>query len=193
MPRTLILMRHAKQSGLSMADHERPLTEEGHEQAHSVGRRLAESGLLPDQVLSSTALRCRETWAGVSAALSPARSPAFSPARSPEHSPVRPPPAVAAASSAMLVDFDEALYNASAAQLLDGIAGIPDEVNVLFVLAHNPGISMLALALAGNREAELEQLREGFSPATTARFEITSPWSTLSSRTSRLQSFERPI
>ena len=164
MPRSLILMRHAKQSGRATSDHERPLTDAGREQAHAVGRRLAESGVLPDRVLSSTALRCRETWAGVEAAL-PGRLP---------------------------IDFEETLYNASADQLFQEIAGIPDDVNSLLVLAHNPGISMLALALAGNRDAEIDRLREGFSPATIARFDVEDSWSDVSPRNVRLRAFERP-
>lgn len=163
MPRSLILMRHAKQSSHATSDHERPLTEVGHEQAHAVGLRLAESAVLPDRVLSSTALRCRETWAGVEAALT----------------------------GSLPIDFEETLYDASADQLLHEIAGIPDDVNSLLVLAHNPGISMLALALAGNRDAEIDRLREGFSPATIARFDVEGFWSDLSPRNVRLRAFER--
>ena len=133
-------------------------------QAHAVGLRLAESGVLPDRVLSSTALRCRETWAGVEAALP----------------------------GSLAIDFEETLYNASADQLFQEIAGIPDDVNSLLLLAHNPGISMLALALAGNREAEIDRLREGFSPATIARFDVEASWSDISPRNARLRLFERP-
>ena len=164
MPRSLILMRHAKQSSHATSDHERPLTDAGLEQAHAVGLRLAESGVLPDRVLSSTALRCRETWAGVEAALP----------------------------GSLAIDFEETLYNASADQLFQEIAGIPDDVNSLLLLAHNPGISMLALALAGNREAEIDRLREGFSPATIARFDVEASWSDISPRNARLRLFERP-
>ena len=164
MPRSLILMRHAKQSSHPTSDHERPLTDAGLEQAHAVGLRLAESGVLPEQVLSSTALRCRETWAGVEAAFP----------------------------SSLPIDFEETLYNASADQLVQEIAGTPDDVNSLLVLAHNPGISMLALALAGNRDAEIDRLREGFSPATVAIFDVAESWPDVSPRNVRLRAFERP-
>ena len=50
MPRTLIVMRHAKQSALAASDHDRPLTDEGRDAAHHVGRNLLRDGLdvLPD-------------------------------------------------------------------------------------------------------------------------------------------------
>ena len=73
MPRTLILMRHARQSTLAASDHERPLTDEGRDTAHRVGEALRRAGCIPDQALSSTALRCRQTWESVSAAFETAQ------------------------------------------------------------------------------------------------------------------------
>lgn len=164
MARRLILMRHAKQSGLAVRDHDRPLTDEGRDEAHRVGERLAEVGPIPDRVLSSTALRCRETWAAISAGLG----------------------------EALEVDCESGLYNASSHDLLRAITGIDDEIEILLLLAHNPGMSLLALELGAADETALSLLRAGFSPATTACFEIEGPWSTVSARTAQLIRFERP-
>lgn len=67
----LILMRHAK-SGWDdplLPDHDRPLTPRGVQAATRMGVWLADEGYLPDEALISSALRTRETWAGVAAAL----------------------------------------------------------------------------------------------------------------------------
>jgi phosphohistidine phosphatase len=69
----LILMRHAK-SGWDdplMPDHDRPLAPRGVQAAARIRQWLAQAGHLPDEALVSTAVRTRETWAGVSAALPP--------------------------------------------------------------------------------------------------------------------------
>ncbi|TMV03277.1 histidine phosphatase family protein [Ruegeria sediminis] len=65
MPRTLILIRHAKSSwdDLTLDDHDRPLNKRGRRSAEAIGAWLKRKGWLPDEVLSSTSVRTRETWA----------------------------------------------------------------------------------------------------------------------------------
>ena len=162
MPRTLILMRHARQSGLGATDHERPLTDQGRDAANRIGHALADRGQLPERGLCSTALRCRQTWEML---LSGAG----------EHRPI---------------DFAAELYNASAANLLNVLAGADDDTQALLLLAHNPGISMLALGLSGEDPQALDQLNPGFSPGTTATFEIAGSWSNVSAQTAKLIRFE---
>ncbi len=64
MTRTLILMRHAKSSwGDPFAeDHDRPLNNRGRKSAPAIGAWLQSNGWLPDEVVSSSAKRTRETW-----------------------------------------------------------------------------------------------------------------------------------
>jgi len=61
--KTLLLMRHAKSSWKDpgIADHERPLNDRGQRDAPRMGRLLDEKGLVPDLILSSTAVRARRT------------------------------------------------------------------------------------------------------------------------------------
>jgi phosphohistidine phosphatase len=63
----LILVRHAKSSWSEsdLPDQDRPLNERGFDAADKVGKWLAAEGYAPGQVLSSTAERCRQTWAGI--------------------------------------------------------------------------------------------------------------------------------
>ncbi len=161
MSRRLILMRHAKQTGLAVRDHDRPLTDGGRDDAYGVGERLACAGAIPDRVLSSTALRCQQTWEAVASGLG----------------------------SAIEIDLDLALYNASSHDLLHALLAVDDDVQSLLLLAHNPGISMLGRELSTARESDLDVLRAGFAPATTAHFEIDGTWSTISARTARLVRF----
>jgi phosphohistidine phosphatase len=67
----LILVRHAKSSwsNSDISDKDRPLNDRGRDAATKVGAWLAAEGLQPDQVISSSAKRCRETWDGISPAL----------------------------------------------------------------------------------------------------------------------------
>lgn len=162
MPRTLILMRHARQSALAASDHDRPLTDEGRDAAHRVGETLRDEGLPPDHALSSTALRCRQTWACLSAALDEPSAATFEPS----------------------------LYNATATGLLDGLSLVDETVDTLLLLAHNPGISVLAIELAGSDQNALSKLRSGFTPASTARFQVEGPWSTVSARHTRFLRFD---
>ena len=67
MSLTLILMRHVKSSwdhpGLS--DFDRPLSGRGEQSAQAMGAWLRAGGWHPDEVLSSSSLRTRETFAGL--------------------------------------------------------------------------------------------------------------------------------
>ncbi|WP_108861230.1 histidine phosphatase family protein [Ruegeria sp. Alg231-54] len=64
MTRTLILTRHAKSScdSMALADHDRPLNKRGRRSASAIAAWLCENDWLPDEVLSSSSVRTRETW-----------------------------------------------------------------------------------------------------------------------------------
>jgi phosphohistidine phosphatase len=160
--RQLIIMRHATAETGGGRDHARRLTTRGLDEAHRVGVSLASTGPIPEHVLCSSAARCHETWEAVAAGLD----------------------------GRVTVDIEDELYNASAATLLDVLVGVVDVERIL-LLAHNPGVSQLALELGSDDESSLAQLRPGFSPATIACFEIDGRWSTLSSASARLMRFER--
>ena len=165
--RRLILMRHAKAAAGTGRDIDRPLTRGGWDDARFVGECLRLEGPIPDRVLCSTATRCRETWQAVAAGLAAGPAPEIE------------------------VALDPDLYNATAATLLHAIEAEAEAANVL-VVAHNPGISLLALELVRRDPESAALMREGFSPATVAVFEVEAPWSALSPETVRLLRFDRP-
>src|SRR4029077_2957390 len=97
----LLVVRHGAATGKSAGgeDRDRPLTPEGRRAALALGRRLKSDGITPDHVLCSPARRATETLDGLAGALN-----TLTPA-----------------------DFDEALYLADTATLLDLLRGLPAE------------------------------------------------------------------
>jgi phosphohistidine phosphatase len=61
--KTLLLMRHAKasQQEPGQPDQDRALAKRGERQAPAMGKLLQEKGLVPQAILSSSALRARQT------------------------------------------------------------------------------------------------------------------------------------
>lgn len=117
----LILIRHAKSGwGNPMADdHDRVLTDRGHRASAAIGKWLVENGYLPDITLSSDAARTIETAQGLIAAFDPA------------------PP----------VELHPMLYHASPDTILEMVTR--QTADCIAVIAHNPGIGMLANGLVG--------------------------------------------
>ncbi len=61
--KSLLLMRHAKSSwaDFDVADHDRPLNKRGNRDAPRMGEWLKSQGLVPDQILCSSAARANQT------------------------------------------------------------------------------------------------------------------------------------
>lgn len=116
MKRTLLMIRHAKSSWANplQTDFDRPLNERGQHDAPAMGKRLKTAGITPDLIISSTALRTRQTTQ-----------------------------LIAAETGYDLagVQWEEKLYHCVAAVFEDVIMAIPDHVQTAFVVAHNPGIT----------------------------------------------------
>jgi phosphohistidine phosphatase len=166
--RQLLLLRHAKSSwdDPALADFDRPLAGRGLNAAMLVGRELAKRDWLPDLALVSPALRTRDTWRLVAAEL---------------------PASVQA-------EFIQALYEATAADILAKVRQANAEASSLLVLGHNPGLEEFARGLAGSRSdaAALKRLTEKFPTAAFARFSVDSDWASLTFGGARLTHCLRP-
>lgn len=68
--RELLVLRHAKSSWkvAELDDHERPLNERGRRDAPRMGRLVGDRRLVPDRIVSSTAVRARATAEAVAEA-----------------------------------------------------------------------------------------------------------------------------
>jgi phosphohistidine phosphatase len=121
---TLSLLRHAKSSWNNPAvpDQDRPLATRGVTDAPMMGRAMAERGIDPDLVLCSSARRTRDTLALVLPELK-----------------VEPK-----------VIYEDALYHAGAAQMLEMLRGVQPGASRLMLVGHNPEIHALALDLVGS-------------------------------------------
>ena len=119
-------MRHAKSSWNeeSLPDHDRPLNKRGKRDAPRMARLLEEQGLVPDRILSSTALRAQSTAKLVA-----------------EH---------AGRSEAM--ELRPELYHADPAAIIAVLQELEDADALVLVVGHNPGLEKLLEVLTGEAE-----------------------------------------
>ena len=139
------MLRHAKSSWdqPSLADADRPLAPRGRRAAEVVAAHLAAAEVRPAGVLCSASRRTRETLAAILPALG----------------------------DALEIRIERALYGAGAAQLLDQLRQVSNKASSAMLIAHNPGIQDLALALAAGGPA-LDGLREKFPTGALATLEL---------------------
>lgn len=166
--RQLLLMRHAKSSwdDPKLSDHARPLNVRGKRAARAMRGALLAAGLVPDVVLVSSARRSLQTMEGL---LPWEGRPLIAPM--------------------------DALYLASAAQLMEVLRAADEAKHSLLVIAHNPGLYDLALRLIGPDEPASEAMRrlsESYPSGSLAAFDVIRPWEDLGEGAGRLTHFLCP-
>ena len=157
--KTLLLLRHAKSSwdDPALRDFERPLNERGLHAAPLVGRFIARRKLRPDLVLSSPAERARQTAALVAEA----------------------------ARLAAPLRFDERIYEATPARLVEVVSQVEESVATLLLVGHNPGMEELIELLTGETRR--------MPTAALARLALdTDKWARLREGTGRLEELIKP-
>jgi phosphohistidine phosphatase len=85
--------------------------------------------------------------------------------------------------------IEHELYRATAAELLERLRRLPDEVDAVMLIGHQPAISDLAVGLVG-RGSEVADRK--FPTAGLATLTFTGLWRTLAPRRARLASFVTP-
>ncbi|QDT07690.1 phosphohistidine phosphatase [Rubripirellula lacrimiformis] len=122
MPKTLVLMRHAKSDwgDPSLSDHDRQLNRRGLRDSPVMGQWLSQFGAVPDLVLCSSAVRTQETVDGMQEAWS--TDPQLS--------------------------VLDSLYLASPETIWRTAASEGGQHDCVMLIAHNPGISQLASMMA---------------------------------------------
>lgn len=122
--KTVILMRHAKSSWdhPALKDLERPLNARGERDAPLMGSHFSTWGLTPDLLISSPAVRARETAIRVARALP-----------YPEEN----------------IRIAPALYEQGVAGILSVIHALPETLQSVCLLGHNPDISETVGLLGG--------------------------------------------
>jgi phosphohistidine phosphatase len=125
--KTLLLVRHAKSSrdDPRQSDHDRPLNERGQREAPLVGDYLRDRQLVPDCVLSSTALRAKETARRL----------------------------IAASGFTGDLDLRRELYLAAPDNFVRVLRSLAASPRCVAVVAHNPGLEQYVAQLTGEHPA----------------------------------------
>lgn len=138
MNHRLFLMRHAEAATVSQSDRDRPLTPKGRIDAQMTAEKMKAFKAIPDYVICSPARRTRETYDAMLRVL-------------PEVS----------------VIYPEWLYNADLERLIQMVSSLTETSKRVLVIAHNPGIQMLVIALTRKTDREaISQVSYGYKPAT---------------------------
>ncbi len=126
MPKTLLIMRHAKSSWkeAELDDHARPLNKRGQRDAPAMGTLLRAQGLTPDAILCSTARRARETAVAVAEACGFAGE----------------------------IAYHAGFYDRAPEAYFEALAKLPGAVGVALMVAHNPSVEELLAELTGEDE-----------------------------------------
>jgi phosphohistidine phosphatase len=155
--RRLVVMRHAKAEASATSDHARDLTDRGRRQSREAGARMADSGLVPELVLVSSAVRarstCREVLAGMGTGVE------------------------------IDVQVLDSLYEADADDVLAACATeVPEETVTVLVIGHNPTIAETAEHL----QPEEDRVDRSFPTAAYAAFSVEGAWADLAPGTGTL-------
>lgn len=124
--KTILLMRHAKSSWDEQfkEDRDRPLSKRGRKNAGQIAKLLKEQKLIPGLILSSSAVRARQT-ANILVDMLNYQGD---------------------------ISFRNKLYMAEAETYVEEIQCLNDESNMILVIGHNPSLDNLLQMLTGKEE-----------------------------------------
>jgi phosphohistidine phosphatase len=110
------MIRHAKSSWANplQSDFDRPLNDRGKEEAPAMGKKLKDSKVIPDLIISSNAKRTRQTAKKI------AKEVGY---------------------DVDNIKWEEKLYHCIPSVFEEVIFGIDAKVKTVFIVAHNPGIT----------------------------------------------------
>lgn len=146
--KTLTVLRHAKSSSdqPNTDDFDRPLNERGWKAARRIGKELKRRKLRFDLCLASPAARVRETLGGLSETYG---------------------------EFPFEVRFEQKIYLACSATLLQLIRAVGDDVGTLLLVGHNPGLERLVAMLTHDDEDGLrERVEHKFPTAALVVIEL---------------------
>jgi phosphohistidine phosphatase len=121
--KSVLVLRHAKSSWKypDKTDHERPLNKRGKRDAPLMGRLLKKERLVPDVIISSTAMRARATAEAIAKASGYKGD----------------------------ITFNRSLYASGPQAYIDVLHDLSDEYVRVLIIGHNPGLEELVEMLTG--------------------------------------------
>ncbi len=125
--KSLLLMRHGKSSWKEpkMKDHERPLNKRGRKSVSRMGELIIEAELIPQVIYSSSAVRARQTAEALVTTLGFTGE----------------------------VEYLDSFYMAEPEVILKRLRKLPEGIERVLVIGHNPGLEALMQILSGTVEA----------------------------------------
>ncbi len=125
--KTLLILRHAKSSWKEseLPDHDRPLNKRGRQDAPRMGSLLRAQDLLPDLIISSTAIRAQATAEAL----------------------------IETSGYEGELQLTRAFYAAGPQAFVNVLRQLPDKYGRVMVIGHNPGLEELIEELTGEEES----------------------------------------
>lgn len=150
MSRQLYILRHAKSDWSNDAanDFQRPLNDRGIRNTRKMGKWMAEQGILPQIIISSSALRAWQTASLVCNGLGIDET---------------------------RIQFESDLYLADLGTLMRTVNNLPSSSGSAMLVGHNPGLNQLVAYLASN-ELPVAPDGEVMATATLAQLELEGDW-----------------
>jgi phosphohistidine phosphatase len=124
--KTLLVLRHAKSSwkDTSLEDHDRPLNKRGKKTAPRMGKLLKDKKIVPDLIISSTAVRAKKTAEAVAET----------------------------AKYKSDIRLEPRLYLAGTQTMIQVLQETSDPIKRVMIVGHNPGQENLVQELTGRAE-----------------------------------------
>ncbi len=164
----LCLMRHAKSdwNQPETEDSQRRLNGRGVKSAAFLAGFIVDKGWTPDYVLCSTAVRARSTIKPLAETLL----------------------------DRCAVEYRDDLYMAMPDTLLNAVRGLDDTNETVLIVAHNPGLEMLAVALADEESKDMSaQMADHYPTGALAVFEFdVEKWADIEEGAGRAVFYGKP-
>lgn len=154
MSRRLLIMRHAKSAWNTdtLSDYDRPLARRGLENAPFMAKWLRSQEWVPDYVVSSPALRAKQTTLLVCQILN---------------------------INEMDIKWQAGIYGADTEELIQILRDIPPSAKMVLLVGHNPGLELLLAFLTGTPAEKMVALGL-VKTASVAHLELPDDWRSLS-------------
>lgn len=125
--KTLLLMRHGKSSWKddTLADHERPLKKRGRKDAKRIAKEILKHDLMPELILSSSAVRARETVEILTENLDYQNK----------------------------IIYSDKLYMGEPQDFIDALQETTEHEGIVMIVAHNPGLEAYLQIIDGEIES----------------------------------------
>ena len=162
----LLVLRHAKSAweAPSLQDYDRPLSDRGWLNAPLIGRWMRDCGLIPELILSSPALRAKQTALAVAAELS---------------------------FDEQTIDFKEHLYLADLSILLNTVRACDSAKTRILLVGHNPGLDALVEYLCKSKPPRTNHGKL-MTTAALAHIALPMQWKNIAQASGELKNLIRP-